>query len=67
MVWKEVVEHICDTRLKLLPEQKPAKLDFLYLHCFLWGGGGRLSILSPRPADETIVTLSQTEKQGQEV
>lgn len=28
MVWKEVVERICDSGLKLLPEQKPAKLDF---------------------------------------
>lgn len=72
MVWKEVVDHICDSStLKLLPEKSQPALScgFPLLRCCLWPGAvqnsaGKPAIFEwyPCPADEVIVALSLTGK-----
>lgn len=77
MVWKEVVEHICDrgSTLKLLLESRQTDLScgFPLLQFSLAQQSAKICRKScffkcyHCPADEVIAALSLTEKQRQEV
>lgn len=75
MLWKEVVEHICDrgSPLKHLPNRSCSQAGFPPPRCFLWPGCGLKSAARPvvsdrylqvRAVDEVTVSLSLTKKQG---
>lgn len=75
MLWKEVVEHICDrgSPLKRLPNRSCSQAGFPPLRCFLWPGCRLKSAVRPvvsdpylqvRAVDEVMVSLSLTAKQG---
>lgn len=75
MLWKEVVEHICDRGrpLKRLLNRSCSQAEFPPLRCFLWPGCRFKSAVKPvvsdsylqvRAVDEVMLTLSLTEKQG---
>lgn len=78
MLWKEVVEHICDrgSPLKRLTNRSCSQAGFPVLCCFLWPGCRLKSAVRPvvsdrylqvRAVDEVMVSLSLTEKQGRKL
>lgn len=75
MLWKEVVEHICNrgSPMKRLPNRSCSQAGFPPLRCFLWPGYRFKSAVRPvvsdrylqvRAVDEVMVSLSLTEEQG---